>query len=167
MKRTVIIVGSSRKGGETFRAAQLLQSVLGADLVELIDYRIGQYDYAHGNSDDFPALIRRFISDYDTLIFATPVYWYSMSGVMKVFFDRITDLLDIDKELGRQLRGKNTAVISSSAGDHLGDDFWHPFKATAKYLGMRYLGNAHTVVGGDYSSELQGLSAIIAPGPGG
>ncbi|MCP4458779.1 MAG: NAD(P)H-dependent oxidoreductase [Cytophagales bacterium] len=37
---------------------------------------------------------------------ATPVYWYSMSGIMKVFLDRIYDVLTIEKELGRKLHGK-------------------------------------------------------------
>ncbi len=46
------------------------------------------------------------VDKYDVLIFATPVYWYSMSGIMKVFFDRITDLLTIKKDIGRKLKGK-------------------------------------------------------------
>lgn len=161
MKKTLIIVGSSRKGGDTFNAAERLKVVLGADLIELVDYRIGRYDYAHGNDDDFPALIRKIISDYDTLVFATPVYWYSMSGVMKDFFDRITDLLDLDKETGRMLRGKRMAVISSSAGDHLGEDFWHPFRATGTYLGLAYLGHIHTVAGNDDRAAVAAFCSLL------
>ena len=56
--------------------------------------------------------MKTIISKYDTIIFATPVYWYSMSGILKVFIDRITDLLTIEKELGRKLRGKKMAVVS-------------------------------------------------------
>jgi hypothetical protein len=70
-----------------------------------------------------------------------------MSGKMKVFFDRMTDLLTVEKDLGRKLRGKKMAVISCSAGDNLGDSFWLPFKETAKYLGMEYLGSLHTIAG--------------------
>ena len=68
---------------------------------------------------------------------------------MKVFFDRITDLLTIEKNLGRQLRGKRMAVISTSNGSHLGDQFWLPFSASAQYLGMEFLGGLHTLRGGD------------------
>jgi len=70
-----------------------------------------------------------------------------MSGIMKVFLDRLTDLLIIEKELGKKLRGKNMAVISSSNGGNLGDAFWLPFTATANYLEMEYLGNIHTIAG--------------------
>ena len=68
-----------------------------------------------------------------------------MSGVMKVFFDRLTDLLDCRKEMARSLKGKCMAAISSSTGDHLGDQFWLPFKATANYLKMHYVGDLHTL----------------------
>ena len=59
-----------------------------------------------------------------------------MSAIMKTFFDRISDLLTIDKDLGRRLRGKSVLFITSSEGNHLGDDFWIPIKATFNYLGM-------------------------------
>lgn len=64
-----------------------------------------------GNSrnDDYLNLMKQILDKYETLILATPVYWYSMSGIMKVFFDRLTDLLTIEKELGRKLRGKKIA----------------------------------------------------------
>ena len=94
--------------------------------------------------DDFLPLMRRVISSYDAMILATPVYWYAMSGYLKVFFDRMTDLLHYQKELGRQLRGKSMAVITSANSDNLGEAFWLPFKASAEYLGMKYLGNLHT-----------------------
>lgn len=70
-------------------------------------------DYEHQNSnDDYLKLMKEIIKKYDTLIFTLPIYWYSMSGIMKVFFDRIADLLTFEKELGRQLRGKKMAGIS-------------------------------------------------------
>ena len=49
-----------------------------------------------------------------------------------------------EKDLGRKLRGKQMAVISTSNGNNLGDNFWLPFKASAEYLGIKYLGNLHT-----------------------
>jgi multimeric flavodoxin WrbA len=120
----------------------------GWDLINLNDYNFSYYDYKHENrNDDYLTLMREIIEKYDILIFATPVYWYSMSGIMKVFFDRLTDLLEIEKNLGRKLRGKNMAAISCSIGNNLGETFWLPFSETAKYLGMKYLGNVHTIVG--------------------
>ncbi len=53
----------------------------------------------YGNrEDDFMKVVDLILRD--RLIFATPVYWYSMNSTMKVFFDRLTDLTDIEKEEG-------------------------------------------------------------------
>ncbi len=142
----IIIVGSSRKDGFTHKAVQQLNCFTDFDVVYLNDYNFSNYDYGHGNIDDDDILLmNRLIVRYDVFIFATPVYWYSMSGNMKVFFDRFTDLLDKEKDLGRQLRKKYMAALSSSIGDHMGENFWLPFKETAKYLGMQYLGDVHTL----------------------
>ena len=153
--KKVIIVGSSRNDGDTSKLTELLAQKSGWDIIDLNDYEISYYDYKHENqSDDYLRLMRSIIEKYDTLIFATPVYWYSMSGIMKVFFDRITDLLTIEKELGRKLRGKKMAAISCSIGNNLGDLFWLPFSETAKYLGMEYLGNLHTIQGVENEKEI-------------
>jgi multimeric flavodoxin WrbA len=145
--RKAIILGSNRKDGETSNAIRILVEKSGWDLIDLNDYNFSYYDYEHKNAgDDYIPLMRRVLADYDALIFATPVYWYSMSGIMKVFFDRFTDLLTIEKDLGRQLRGKSMAALSCSVGNHLGDLFWLPFSETAKYLGMNYIGNLHIVI---------------------
>ncbi|MBD0400676.1 flavodoxin family protein [Flammeovirga sp. EKP202] len=154
--KSVIIVGSVRNDSNTLKVAERLQKEGDFDIVNLLDYRIGHFDYEHQyKDDDFIALMKTIISKYDTLVFATPVYWYAMSGKMKVFFDRITDLITIEKELGRQLRGKNMAVITTSNGGNLGDDFWHPFKHSALYLGMNFLGGEHVVNGMDSKEALQ------------
>ena len=66
-----------------------------------------------------------------------------MSGIMKVFFDRFSDLIRIEKETGRKLRGKNFAVISNSHDNEIDFDFYIPFRKSAAYLGMNYVGNKH------------------------
>lgn len=139
-----VILGSARSNGYTAQMAAQIASRLGANLIDLKNYQIEHYDYEHNyKNDDFIDLVRNEIIKLDTLILATPVYWYSMSGRMKVFLDRFTDLLKIEKDLGRQLRGKSLAVFTTSNGSNLGADFWHPFVATTNYLGMNYLANAH------------------------
>jgi multimeric flavodoxin WrbA len=124
----------------------MLAQLSGWPVVDLNDYNISHYDYGHANrEDDYLELMRALIGQYDLFLLATPVYWYAMSGVMKVFFDRLTDLLTIEQDLGRQLRGKAMAAVSVSIGNNLGEDFWLPFSKAAGYLGMQYLGHLHTL----------------------
>lgn len=140
----VIIQGSARSNGETHEYVKYVKTALACDWVDLKTQNIGHFDYEFRNtSDDFMPLMRRLIANYETFIFATPVYWYTMSGVMKVFFDRISDLLMIDKDLGRQMRGKKMAVLSCASDANIKDGFYMPFVESANYLGMTYLADVH------------------------
>jgi len=143
MKR-IIVQGSSRNNGNTSKIVEVLQTQLECDLMNLCDYKIGQYNYGNKNhEDDFLPLMREIVT-YDVILFATPVYWYSMSGTLKTFFDRITDCLKEDKETGRKLRGKNLAAINCGSDPTETQGFFLPFKESAAYLGMDYLGHCHT-----------------------
>lgn len=142
--KKVIILGSSRKNGNTSRIVDEISKETEIDVINLSDYNISYYDYESKNrEDDFFPLIKGIIENYDTLIFATPIYWYNMSGIMKVFFDRISDLIRMEKETGRKLRGKKIGVISNSHDNEIEDSFYIPFIKSADYLGMQYLGHAH------------------------
>jgi multimeric flavodoxin WrbA len=164
--KTVVIVGSSRNDGDTTALTDELIQKSRWDLIDLNDHEFSYFDYDHKNKDDaYLKLMSRIIEEYDTLIFATPVYWYAMSGIMKVFFDRMTDLLTIEKDLGRKLRGKRTAAISCSNGGNLGDAFWLPFSETADYTGMSYLGNLHTISGENNSDILDDFINLIEYNP--
>lgn len=146
MKSTVILLGSSRKNGNTEKIAVEIGKKLNAKTINLSDFKISEFDYEHKNySDDFLTLISQIIEDYEYIIFATPVYWYTMSGIMKTFFDRLTDLLTIEKEVGRKLRGKKVGVVTSSIGDNLGNNFWLPFEKTFEYLGMTLVLKEHFI----------------------
>ena len=143
MKR-IIIQASARAKGNTNTVIEALNKELKFDTIDLLDYQIGHYDYEHRNQDDdFLPLIRRLLS-YDLIVFATPVYWYSMSSRMKTFLDRITDCLKIEKDLGRQLRGKSMASLSCGSEPDAIPGFFYPFRESADYLGMHYLGDVHT-----------------------
>lgn len=158
----IVISGSSRNDGNTARVVDFLELHSGWDKIDLTNYQFSYYDYLHRNrDDDFIPLMRDLIDKYDTLILATPVYWYSMSGIMKVFFDRISDLLTIEKDLGRQLRGRNIAGISASGGNDLGDLFWLPFRESAKYLGLNYLGDLHVKMNEDHDDLAEGMEELI------
>lgn len=67
-----------------------------------------------------------------------------MSGVLKVFLDRISDFLFHEKEFGRLLRGKQMGIVSCGSDMEVFEGFEMPFKQTSNYLGMDYLGHLHT-----------------------
>ncbi len=143
-KNVLVLKGSSRNDGHTNEIATKLISMTDWDFIDLNDYIISYYDYEQTNkNDDFLPLMNCIINKYKVIVFVTPVYWYSMSGIMKVFFDRITDIMDGREE--NRFKNMNMCVVSSSAGDNLGEDFWIPFKKTAEYLGMNYLADLHTI----------------------
>lgn len=151
-----IVLGSARHDGEAAQLARQLATLSGFDLFDLCDYTIGPYDYEHHNrDDDFLPLMRKLLANYDGLLFVTPVYWYAMSGTLKTFFDRLTDLLTIEKDLGQQLPGKYMAAISISYGTHLGEQFWLPFQYTADFLELHYKGDLHTISGQLNDTDLQ------------
>ncbi len=142
--KNVIILGSSRSNGNTAELISKISKENNIDIIDLNKYNFSYYDYESKNlDDDFLPLMKSIIKKYDTLVFATPVYWYNMSGIMKVFFDRFSDLIRVEKEEGRKLRGKNMFVISNSHSSNLESSFYIPFQKSADYLGMKYLGDMH------------------------
>mgnify|MGYP000559472720 CR=1 FL=1 len=145
MTNTIALFSSSRRDGNT---GQLMDAVLeqaNVDFIDLASLDISEFDYEHRNiDDDFLPLIKKILN-YDKIIFASPVYWYSVTPTMKTFLDRISDLLDLPKllDLGRQLRGKKAYVLCTSVHEDVSSLFIDAFKKTFAYLGMPYGGYVH------------------------
>lgn len=133
--KTLILLGSARSDGNTLKAVQELCPFPEYELVDLNQLKIEPYNYTGSAADDFKSLVIR-MTEAENLIFATPVYWYAMSGVMKNFFDRFSDLLGQD--LGRKLKGKKTYLIATGSDPDLPPGFEVPFQLTSKYLGMEF-----------------------------
>ena len=121
MTLPLVILGSARQDGDTARAVALAFPQGSADIVPLPAFHVGGYDYAHGNSEDgFPA-IAEAMRKADHIVFATPVYWYAMSAPLKIFFDRLTDMTQNLKSLGKRLAGKPVWMIATGEEDVLPD----------------------------------------------
>lgn len=150
----VIIFGSSRSFGNTRKVIDAILGSSGTPLLDLNNFDISPFDYEHRNKNDgFIPLIEELIA-YDTWIIATPVYWYSMSTQHKIFFDRFSDLLRIQKSLGRRLRGKRLLVIASF-GDSYPRGFEDTFEQICAYLGMEYLGSSFIYSGTEHEEYLE------------
>jgi putative NADPH-quinone reductase len=135
----LIIFGSARSVGNTLEAVQIVLNGFEVPLVDLSKLKIGHYDYGYENKgDDFIPLAERMM-EHNPIILATPVYWYSMCALMKTFLDRWSDLLDIRKDLGRRLAGKELYLITSYGGE-MPRGFEDPFSQTCGYMNMHYNG---------------------------
>ena len=142
MNKQIIINGSHNRNGDTTKLIQEIYPEIAC--LKLIDYTIEIYNYdeIYSEKDQFLEIINQII-EFEEIIFATPVYWYSMSSLMKIFFDRLTDLISSQETIGRKLMGKKVRVITSSIGNHLDDNFFLPFIETANYLHLEYIDGKH------------------------
>jgi multimeric flavodoxin WrbA len=139
-KNTAILLGTSNKNGNTSALVDVVATNINASVFKLEDYVISPFDYDHKNiDDDFIPLVKKLL-EFDHIIFASPVYWYTMSAQMKIFFDRLSDLLHIKKELGRKLRGKTTSVLATGASPQAERSFEEVFINSFNYLSMDYEG---------------------------
>ena len=145
MLRTIALFSSSRRRGNTGQLTDRIASQLNIEVVHLEALRISAFDYEHRNrDDDFEPLMQRVL-DHDQVLFASPVYWYSVPPAMKTFLDRISDYLELPDLLaqGRRLRGKKAYVICTSISDEPSAAFLGAFRETFDYLGMTFGGIIH------------------------
>lgn len=94
-----VLFGGSRPEGNT---AQLTKSAVeGLDYkwIDLTDYQFNPVrDFRHENrditsyNDDYKQVIDQVLES-DTVIFASPVYWYSVSASLKAFIDHWSETL--------------------------------------------------------------------------
>jgi len=137
---TAVVLGTSRRRGNTRLVVDKLLSGNSVEIVELSQRLITPFDYTHRNAgDDFLPLIESLASK-QLWILATPIYWHSMSAQLKTFVDRLGDLFTIRQDLGERLRGKSLAVVATGTSPALPPGFESGFRHTAAYLGMRYAG---------------------------
>jgi multimeric flavodoxin WrbA len=139
--KPVIILGSARKDSDTKNFLERVFVQTDYKLIDLLDFHVSPFSYLHGYStgDEFLKIIEKLIQE-DAIVFATPVYWYAMSGLMKIFFDRLTDLVTIKKPMGKELKGKSTFLIVVGKEEEMPPGFETPFKFTSTYLNMSYEG---------------------------
>ena len=150
--KVAVIMGTSKSDGNTRHLVDAFVKKTDSKVFDLAKCNISFFDYLHENkSDDFLPLIRELIS-YDHIVFATPVYWYSMSAQLKVFFDRLSDLLTIEKDLGRDLKGKSISILSTGFDLSCPECFIQPFEMTANYMGLNFKGFEYVSVQSEINS---------------
>lgn len=156
MLSTIALFASSRRRGNTGAILDKIAAELRFEIVDLSESNITPYDYAHANrADGFEPLMCKLL-EHDQIVFAAPVYWYSVPPQMKSFLDRLSDLLELPdlREKGRQLRGKRAFVVATSGIEEISPAFLSMFRDTFAYLGMQYCGHLHVNCDGGYKSGI-------------
>jgi len=155
MSDILAILGSSRSDGETARLLhETLMHLPGADFHDLGALAIGPYSYDHAHAgDDFLPLAQK-MTKARAIVFASPVYWYSMSAQMKAFFDRLTDLTDAPwKPVGKSLAGRTMFLVGTGGSDAAPSSFIQPFEDTAGYFDMTWGGALYRPGADELSDE--------------
>ncbi len=145
MKDTIVLFASSRRDGNTGKLTDWVAGDLNVEIIDLANKMLSPYDYQHKNmNDDFVSIINQ-LQHVDKIIFSTPEYWYAPCAQMKVFIDRLSDLLDVAslQALGKNLRSKTAYVLSTSTSEDSTQTFLNSFKLTFEYLGIDFGGYLH------------------------
>lgn len=145
-----VIYGSTRENGNTEWLAEHVIKGLPVEKVFLKEFQILPItDERHSQmgfqevADDYNKVIER-VMKHDILIFATPIYWYSMSGTMKLFIDRWSQTLrDQNFPDFRTELGKKSVYVVAVGGDRptiKGLPMIQQFQYICDFFGMRFEG---------------------------
>ena len=142
METPLVILGSARSEGNTKEVIDKLMQNKRFEFLDLNKYQINGFKYDTTYNDDFIPVINKIIES-EKIIFATPVYWYTMSYVMKIFIDRCSELLTKYKTQAKKLKNKSFFLVSTSSGQLLPEGFETPFRGLAIYFDMVFKGHLH------------------------
>lgn len=87
MKKILFMNASPNKDGNTNKIGESLLKNKDYDKLQMSDYEVSQY----GMVKDYDQIkdILNIIKDYNTIVIGTPVYFYTVSGILKTFIDRL------------------------------------------------------------------------------
>ncbi|WP_156290119.1 flavodoxin family protein [Oceanobacillus salinisoli] len=148
--KVAVIHGSTRVNGNTeYLTYQAVPKEKGTHIY-LRDYFIQPIiDERHTENgfrevhDDHKKLINKMM-EHDTIVFSTPIYWYSMSGPMKIFIDRWSQILRDEEypHFREELKKKKVYVIAVG-GDNptiKGLPLIEQFNYICQFYGMSFEG---------------------------
>lgn len=87
MSKILFMNASPNENGSTNRIAEKLLKNKEYEKMQMSDYEVSQYGVVRSN-DQIKEMLN-IIKDYDTLVIGSPVYFYTVSGILKTFIDRL------------------------------------------------------------------------------
>lgn len=160
MSKNVLIISTSpRKNGNSQRLAQAFYdgAVAGGHRVEMISLCDQTINFCKGCmachklghcviQDDANAIVEKMF-DADVIVFATPIYYYEMSGQMKTMIDRSNPLYETEYKF-REIYFLSTAAEDEENVDAralCGLEGWIECFPKAKLKGSVFAGGVNTV----------------------
>ena len=131
----LFINGSPHKNGNTVKLAESFLKDKDYETLDLVDYKI--YSYGQNFEDDqFDEVVLK-MSQADTIIIGSPLYWHSMSGAIRNLLDRfynhVSESLLIGKDMYFIFQGYAPTLQQLEAGEYT-------MKRFASLYGMNYKG---------------------------
>ncbi|KIL50078.1 NAD(P)H-dependent oxidoreductase [Jeotgalibacillus alimentarius] len=171
-----IISGSSRENSNSEYFAEKAAASYKGEVkwIRLRELDIQQiHDQRHDESgfspvdDDHTQVIETMLSA-DAVLFATPLYWYGMSGYMKTFIDRWSQAMR-DPDLDFKERVKNTpSYVITCGGDQVDIkglplilQFKHIFEFTGMDFKKYFIGEARKPGDASKSNRLHQLEQFF------
>ena len=145
-----VIHGGGRPNGNTETLTKIATQDLSVEEIYLKEYSIEPIiDKRHSKegfqevNDDYNSIIDRILT-HDILIFSTPIYWYTMTGTMKMFIDRWSHTLK-DKNyphFKEQMAQKKAYVIAVGGDDPYikGLPLIQQFQHIFNFIGIQFEG---------------------------
>lgn len=146
--KIAVIHGGTRANGNTEMLTKLVIKGLVAEEIFLKDYVINPIEDKrhteegfHEIKDNYNEIIEK-VMNYDILIFATPIYWYSMTGTMKNFIDRWSHTSRDSKypHFKNKMKRKKAYVVAVGGDDPSikGLPLIQQFQYIFQFIGMQF-----------------------------
>ena len=176
-------IGSPRRGGNCDQLADAIlagaaEAGHATEKVYLADHALTPIDAVYGSEDNWTdarqdvadALLDRLLAA-DVVVLASPVYWFSVSGLMKLFVDRFALYHRDGERLLDLIPGKRLVVALSCADPEPGylELVLGPLRQTAKWLRLEWAGEvvaSDVADPGDLRAKPQVLAQARALGRG-
>ena len=101
MEKILFVNSSPNRDGNTYRIGEELLKDKEHDVLQMADYRISQYGQVF--EDDEMKDVLKEMDKYDILVIGSPVYWYTVGGMLKTFIDRLYMLPEAEALRGKKL----------------------------------------------------------------
>ncbi|WMT20777.1 flavodoxin family protein [Parageobacillus toebii] len=149
MAKILVLNGSSRENGNTEQLTDVILEGVSSTRINIRDFLIQPIvDKRHDPegfttvADDYDQIIE-LVHQHDVLIFATPIYWYGMSGHMKQFIDRWSQSLRDTRFSFKEEMKKKKAFVIICGGDNpciKGLPLIQQFQYIFQFMGIEYIG---------------------------